>query len=168
MTERSSKPKGNLFALIASLHIEIAILAFCVVIYLGAGSTRGPVFDVIGPEILPTTTSVLVGALVILQIVLQVRRARSDPPAPVRLDPVILRNLAVFTASTILFVLTVAQGWLPFALATCGFITVTTMLLSNRIDKRDAIIGAVSGLVLGIVLQVMFTYVLFVDLPKWL
>lgn len=165
MTERPDRPKGSLFALIASLHVEIAILAFCVLIYLGAGSTRGPVFDVIGPEMLPTATSVLVGALVLLQIGVQVRRAWHDPVAPVELDPVILRNLAVFTASTILFVVSVAQGWVPFAVATCGFITVTTMLLSNRIDKRDAAIGAASGLALGIVLQVTFTYVLFVDLP---
>lgn len=165
MTKRPAKSKGHLFALIASLHVEIAILVFCVLIYLGAGSTRGPVFDVIGPEMLPTATSVLVGGLVMMQIVLQVRRSWRDPLPPVHLDPVILRNLAVFTGSTILFVVAVAQGWLPFALATCGFITVTTMLLSNRIDKRDAMIGAVSGLALGVVLQVTFTYVLFVDLP---
>lgn len=165
MTDRASTSRGRLLALIASLHVELAILAFCVLIFLGAGTTRGPVFDVIGPEMLPTATSVLVGALVLVQIAAQVVRARRDPPPPVRIDPEALRNLAVFAVATTLFVLSVAQGWLPFALATCGFMTVTTMLLSNRVDWRDAAVGAASGLALGVVLQVTFTYVLYIDLP---
>ena len=165
MTERARTSAGRLLSLAAALHVELAILAFCVLIFLGAGSTAGPVFDVIGPEMLPTATSVLVGALVLVQIAVQVLRARTDPPPPVWIDPVALRNLAVFSLATILFVLIVAQGWLPFALATCAFMTVTTMLLSNRLDRRDAAIGAASGLALGIVLQVTFTHVLFIDLP---
>lgn len=164
MTDRAATPLGRLLALIGSLHVEICILAFCVVIYLGAGTTSGPVFDVIGPEALPTATSVLVGALVLVQIAVQLFRARHDPPPAVRINPALLRNLLVFTVATILFVLIVAQGWLTFALATCAFMTVTTMLLSDRLHWRDAATGAATGLLLGIVLQITFTYVLFIDL----
>jgi len=165
MTERPSSAAVRLLALAAALHVEIAILIFCVVIFLGAGTTRGPVFDVIGPEMLPMATSVLVGGLTLIQIVAYTLRARHDPPPAIRIDPVALRNLAVFAVATILFVLIVANGWLPFALATSAFMTVTTMLLSNRLAWRDAAIGATSGLALGIVLQVTFTYILYIDLP---
>ena len=165
MTERATTATGRLLALFASLHVEIAILIFCIVIYLGTGTTKGPVFDVVGPELLPISMSLLVGALVLIQIIVQIVRARRTPLPAVRIDPLALRNLMIFAAATIVFVFVVAQGWLPFALATCVFMTVTTMMLSNRIHWRDAAIGAVSGLALGIVLQVTFTYVLYIDLP---
>lgn len=165
MTERASTATGRLLALVASLHVEIAILIFCIVIYLGTGTTKGPVFDVIGPELLPISMSLLVGTMVLIQIIVQVVRARRIPLPAIRIDPLALRNLVVFATATILFVLFVSRGWLPFALATCAFMTVTTVMLSNRIHWRDAVIGAVSGLALGIVLQVTFTYVLYIDLP---
>ncbi len=165
MTEPSRSTASRALALVVSLHVEIFLLIFCGIIFLGTGRTSGPVFDVVGPDLLPTVTAGIVAALTVLQIGAEVLRARRTPPPPIRIDPLVLRNLALFGAATTLFVVAVARGWLPFALATCVFITFNTMLLSNRLNARDAAIGAASGLALGIVLQFMFTRVLFIDLP---
>lgn len=163
MTERSGAQRA--LTILASLHVEILLLVFCGVIFLGTARTEGPVFDVVGPDLLPTVAAAIVAALVIVQMVVQVMRSVRGPLPAIRIDPAAVRNAAVFTAATALFVVAVARGWLPFAAATCVFMAINTMLLSNRLHWRDAAIGAASGLALGIVLQFTFTYVLFVDLP---
>ena len=163
MTEKTGARRA--LTILASAHVEIGLLAFCGVIFLGTARTRGPVFDVVGPDLLPTVTAGMVAALVVLQIVFQIVRALRSPLPPIRIDSIVLRNFVVFTLATGLFVLVVARGWLPFAAATCVFMTVNTMLLSNRLHWRDAAIGAGSGLALGLVLQFTFTRILFVDLP---
>jgi hypothetical protein len=164
--ERStSRGAGKALAIVAGLHVEIGILAFCGIIFLGTGRTEGPVFDVVGPDVLPTATAALVAAMVLAQLLVQVTRELRTPPPPVRVDPLALRNGVIFTAATILFVTAVALGWLPFSLATAAFMTLTTMLLSNRIHWRDGAFGAAIGLALGLVLQVTFTRILFIDLP---
>lgn len=165
MDDQARSSLGRVIAIVAGLHVEIGILVFCGVVFLGTGRTEGPVFDVIGPDVLPAATAGIVAALVLLQIAVQVAKALRDPPPAVRIDPLALRNGVIFTVATILFVTIVAQGWLPFALATSAFMTVTTMLLSNRIHWRDAVFGASIGLALGVVLQFVFTRVLFIDLP---
>ena len=81
-----------------------------------------------------------------------------------QVDPLALRNGVIFTVATLLFVTAVARGWLPFALATSAFMSLTTMLLSNSFRWRDAVFGAVIGLALGVVLQFTFTRILFIDL----
>lgn len=156
---------GRLLAIVAGLHVEISILIFCGIIFMGTGRTKGPVFDVIGPDLLPTVTAAIVATFVLLQVVIQVIANLKVPPPPVQIDPQSLRNGVIFTVATVLFVVAVAQGWLPFALATSAFMTVNTMLLSNRIHWRDAAFGAAIGLGLGIVLQYTFTQILFIDLP---
>lgn len=165
MTDPAPKGFGRIFAIIADLHVEIGILVFCGIIFMGTGRTTGPVFDVIGPDLLPTATAGIVAGLVLIHVVLQVIRSLREPLPTVRIDPQSLRNAVIFTAATLLFVTAVAQGWLVFALATAVFMTVTTMLLSNRVHWRDAAFGAVIGLGLGIVLQYTFTQILFIDLP---
>ncbi|MCR9135137.1 MAG: tripartite tricarboxylate transporter TctB family protein [Alphaproteobacteria bacterium] len=165
MGDRVSTGFGRILAIVAGLHVEIGILIFCGIVFLGTGRTEGPVFDVIGPDVLPAATAGIVALLVLLQVALQVVRTLRNPPPPVRIDPEVVRNGVIFTVATILFVTIVAQGWLPFALATSAFMTVTTMLLSNRIHWRDAVFGASIGLALGVVLQFVFTRILFIDLP---
>jgi len=163
MTERTGAQRA--LTILASLHVELLLLVFCGVIFMGTARTEGPVFDVVGPDLLPTITAAIVAVLVIIQIVVQVIRSVRGPLPGITIDPAAVRNGAVFTAATALFVVAVARGWLPFALATCVFMAINTMLLSNRLHWRDAAVGAASGLALGIVLQFMFTRVLFIDLP---
>lgn len=163
MTEQSGVRRA--LTLFASLHVEIALLVFCGLIFFGTGRTDGPVFDVVGPDLLPTATAGVVATLVVLQAVVQIVRAVRIPLPPLRINPLALRNLSVFAPVCALFVVAVAQGWLPFALATSAFMTLNTVLLSGRLHWRDAAIGAASGLALGIVLQFTFTRILFIDLP---
>lgn len=154
-----------MLAILAGIHVEIGILVFCGLVIMGTGRTEGPVFDVVGPDVLPAATAAIVAGMVLVQIVVQVIRDLREAPPVVQVDPLALRNGVIFTVATLLFVTAVARGWLPFALATSAFMSLTTMLLSNSFRGRDAAFGAVIGLALGVVLQFTFTRILFIDLP---
>lgn len=153
--------------IIGGLYMEIAILLFCAAILLGTGRTKGPVFDVVGPDFLPTVVAYLVGALTLLQILVQVvkaRRGEDEASVPaIGLNDVGFGFL--FSATTGLYVATLNFRLVPYFLATAIFVTLATLMLTRRLSLRDAGTGAVIGLVLGIVLQYIFTHVLVIDLP---
>tara|TARA_R110000868_G_scaffold26691_15_gene102559 strand:- start:1904 stop:2410 length:507 start_codon:yes stop_codon:yes gene_type:complete len=161
-TQKLTAP--SILAILAGLHVEIAILIFCAIILMGTGKTKGPVFDAVGPDFLPSAVAVLVGLLVFLQIGFQVLRNLRQPPPPLMVDLAIVRKTALFSITTALFVAALVYHILPLYLASSAFVACATLLLSHRPDWRDVLYGVVSGLVLGAVLQYVFTQILYIDL----
>ena len=165
--DRNPKPdftRISISAILAGLHVEIAILIFCAIILMGTGNTKGPVFDAVGPDFLPTAVAVIVGLMVLVQIVRQVvgnvRQARS----PLVVNFAAWRKAVIFSLVMMLVVAVLAYHILPLYLASSAFVACTTVLISDRPSWRDVLYGLVSGLVLGAVLQYVFTEILFIDL----
>lgn len=153
---------------LGGMHVEIAILVFCGLILSETGQTRGPVFDAIGPDVLPTIVALVVAALTLLQIVQQIASdaragAPADTGAPI-LWPELARGLG-FAALTLAYVAVLASRLVPFWAATAVFLTVATLVMARAPNWRDASLGAGIGVVLGIGLQLVFTMVLVIDLP---
>ena len=149
---------------LARLYVEISILLFCALIVSATGSTQGPVFDTVGPDFFPTALALIVGALTAIQIAMVVA-GREDPDAlPGKPDATMLRNAAIFMVVTIAYVMVLSQRMAPLFLATSVFMAFTTPLLSHRASWRDGAVGAVIGLILGGVLQFVFTQIVVIDL----
>lgn len=153
---------------LGGIHVEIAILVFCGLILSETGKTSGPVFDAIGPDVLPTVVAVIVAALTLLQIVQHIaREARGLTPtaaaAPI-LWPELARGL-IFTALTVGYVALLTTRQVPFWAATAVFVAAATLIMARPPNWRDAGLGAVIGVVLGVGLQLVFTMVLVIDLP---
>lgn len=148
------------------LYVELAILVFCGLILSETGQTKGPVFDAIGPDVLPTAVALIVAGLTLLQVVVQIARGgHALPDADPRImAPELLRGL-IFAAVTIAYVVVLASRLVPFWLATAVFVAVTTLIMARPPNGRDAILGAVIGVILGAGLQFVFTTILVIDLP---
>jgi len=149
---------------LGQIHVELGILLFCIVIIAGTGRTEGPVFDTIGPDFFPTALAVIVGALTLLQIILSIAGRDRGDPSPGSPDRAMLRNSVIFFAATGLYVLVLSQRWAPLFLATSGFMACTMPLIAHRLNWRDAGLGAVIGLGLGLVLEIVFTRIVIIDL----
>nr|WP_306269405.1 tripartite tricarboxylate transporter TctB family protein [Pararhizobium sp. IMCC3301] len=162
--ESQEQTAASVLAIVAGLHVEIAILIFCAIILMGTGKTKGPVFDAVGPDFLPSAVAILVGLLVLVQIGFQLRRNLRQPPPPLMVDSAIVRKTALFSIATALFVAALVYHILPLYLASGAFVACATLLLSHRPGWRDAVYGVVSGLILGAVLQYVFTQILYIDL----
>ena len=68
----ASRGAGRMLAILAGIHVEIGILVFCGLVLMGTGRTEErPVFDVVGPDVLPAATAAIVAAMVLVQIVVQ-------------------------------------------------------------------------------------------------
>lgn len=148
------------------LYVEIAVLVFCGLILSETGQTRGPVFDAIGPDVLPTAVALMVAGLTLLQVVLQIARGSQPLPDadPRIMAPELLRGL-VFAAVTIAYVALLASRLAPFWVATAVFVAAATLIMARPPNWRDAILGAVIGVILGAGLQFVFTTILVIDLP---
>ena len=151
-------------AILAGLHVEICILIFCAIILMGIGQTEGPVFDVVGPDFLPSAVATIVGFLVLLQIGFQTMHNLRHPPPPLKVDFNVVRKTALFSITTAVFVAALAYHILPLYLASSAFVASATVLLSQRPSWRDVLFGVLSGLVLGVILQFVFTQILYIDL----
>jgi len=154
--------------LAGGLHVEVAILVFCGLILSETGKTRGPVFDAIGPDVLPTVVALIVAGLTLLQVVVQLARGPQDQPddagaVPLQL-PELLRGLA-FAALTIAYVALLASRLAPFWVATAVFVLAATLVMARPPSLGNALLGGVIGVVLGVVLQLVFTMILVIDLP---
>jgi hypothetical protein len=168
MSERPQDAvRPSIIRILASLYVELAILAFCILIISEAGRTRGPVFDVVGPDFLPTTVAGLVAALTLVQIVVhiasQLRRTYQATGEPISLVNAVVG--LVFIAFTAVYVTVLSYRAAPFWLATTVFIIVLTLLLSREITWRDLALSLVIGLGMGLFLQFVFTRILIIDLP---
>lgn len=168
MSDRSHNgSRPSILRVLASLYVELAILAFCILIISETGRTRGPVFDVVGPDFLPTTVATIVAALTLLQIIVQVakhlRRAHEDSGEPISLANAVVG--LVFIAFTAVYVTVLSYRLVPFWAATTGFIVVLTLLLSRAISWRDFALSLAIGLGMGVGLQFIFTRILIIDLP---
>lgn len=153
---------------LGGMYVEIAVLVFCGLILSETGQTRGPVFDAIGPDVLPTIVAVIVAALVLLQIVQQIARGARGLAAPTGDAPILWPELArglVFAAVTVVYVVVLASRMVPFWAATAVFVAAATLIMARPPNWRDATLGAVIGVVLGVALQLVFTMVLVIDLP---
>jgi len=161
------EPSASPLRILAGLYMEWIILAFCALVLSATGKTEGPVYDVVGPDFLPTTVAWIVAALTLVQVVRQVIQQRRLPVQD-SVEPLeqadILTGL-LFGVVTAAYVLVLAYRLAPFYLLTAVFITLATLLISRRFDWRDALTGIVLGVVLGIILQLIFTRVLVIDLP---
>jgi len=165
MPDPVSNPPRSIARIVGELHVEIGILIFCAAIISETGKTQGPVFDTVGPDLLPTAVAVIVAALTLVQVVVQIATRDSTDHAGSRIDRAGVINGLVFCLATILYVAVLAWQIVPFYLATCGFMAVTTALLSQGALARNALLGAGIGLGLGLFLQFIFTQVLVIDLP---
>ena len=152
--------------ILGGLYVEIAILVFCAAILSETGKTKGPVFDTVGPDFLPTAVSYMVGALTLLQIVIQVTggwRSKAQPQ-PFRMGRPVWTGL-IFCAVTAVYVALLAHRVIPYAPATAVFIIFATLMLAERPTWRDAGLGAAIGLAMGFGSQYIFTTILGIDLP---
>lgn len=152
--------------ILGGLYVEIAILVFCGAILSETGKTKGPVFDAVGPDFLPTAVSWIVAALTLLQVVVQIAGGwRSDAaPEPLRFGRPVWTGL-IFAAVTVAYVSLLAFHVMPYAFATAAFVTIATFMLSDRPGWRDLVLGATIGLALGFGLQYIFTHIVIIDLP---
>jgi len=152
---------------LGGLHVELLILAFCGLILSGTGKTRGPVFDAIGPDVLPTAVALIVAGLTLVQAMHQILRG-TGTSLPAASEPIawgeLLRGLA-FGVATVAYVALLAWRLAPFWVATAAFVAMTTLIMANPRSWRDAAAGAGIGAGLGIFLQLVFTRVLVIDLP---
>lgn len=153
--------------ILASLYVEFTIIIVCALIISEAGQTRGPVFDVVGPDFLPTVVAGLVAALTLLQmgvqVARQVRGKESETSEPIAGSDAFVG--LVFAAVTTVFVTTLALRLVPFWAATAVFVTVATLLLARTITRRDLVLSISIGIGLGVALQLIFTRILIIDLP---
>lgn len=162
-----ANPRPGAIAILAGLYMEFIILVFCGLVLAGTGKTKGPVYDVVGPDFLPTVVACMVAGLTLLQVVVQVARARRGTGDHVA-APLAAGDVAtglVFGVATAGYVLALALRIAPFWASTMVFVALATLLVARRLDWRDGALGVVIGLVLGIVLQLIFTKVLVIDLP---
>jgi len=166
MTKTSDPPDRTIGQRVKSLYVELGILVFCGIILSGTGKTKGPVFDTVGPDFLPTVVALLVAGLVLLEIAMELTsRSGGDQPTS-KPDPSALRNTLIFCVATTAYLLLLAYQLTPLFLATCGYMACTTPLLAHRLNWRDALLGAIVGLILGGVLQYVFTQIVVIDLPS--
>lgn len=154
--------------LLGGMYVEVSILILCGLILSETGKTRGPVFDAIGPDVLPAAVAAIVAALTLLQIVRQiVYGAHAHPDAtadaPIHL-PELLRGL-VFATLTVVYVTALASRLVPFWAATAVFAALATIIMTRPMNWRDAVLGACIGTALGVSLQIVFTMILVIDLP---
>ena len=153
---------------LGGLHVEVGILVFCGLILSETGKTRGPVFDAIGPDVLPTAVALIVGALTLFQIVLQIVRGPQADAAAAAVAPIRWPELArgaAFAVLTVGYVALLASRNVPFWAATALFVTAATLIMARPPNWSNALAGAVIGVVLGVALQLIFTRVLVIDLP---
>lgn len=167
MSDTSTHFRPGPLAIIGGLYMEFIILVFCGLVLAGTGKTKGPIYDVVGPDFLPTVVACMVAGLTLVQVVLQVvRQLRGDRghvAAPLATGDI--ATGLVFGAATAAYVLVLALRVAPFYLSTMIFVTIATLLVARRFEWRDVAMGAVIGLLLGIFLQLIFTKVLVIDLP---
>lgn len=168
-TPTSPRAAGSIPALIGGLYFEFCLLIFCAAILSQTGQTKGPVFDVVGPDFLPSSVAWIVALLVTIQIVVHIlgwRKGAPDTAVVSSTETATGRVLAaIFSALTVLYAVVLSNEFAPFYLATAIYLTVCTVLLSRRFNWRDLAVGAVVGLVMGVGLQWLFTNVFIIDLP---
>lgn len=156
--------------LLGGTYLELLILAFCAAILSDTGKSSGPVFDVVGPDFLPSVVAGTVGVLTLMQLAWFILRWRNGeeetqavlPAADVWAGRVLAGLFCVLTA---IYVVVLSREWSPFWLATAVYLTLATILLSRRLNWRDLLLGSAIGLVMGIGLQLVFTGLLIIDLP---
>ena len=123
-------------------------------------------FETVGPDFLPTVVALLVAGLVLLQVAVELMSRSGEEQPQSRTDPAALRNTIIFCVVTTTYLLLLAYQLAPLYLATCGYMACTTPLLAHKLNWRDAMLGAIVGLVLGGVLQYVFTQIVIIDLPS--
>src|SRR5690606_14048489 len=135
-TPSSSAPHRSASLLFGGLYFEICVLIFCAAILGQTGKTTGPVFDVVGPDFLPTAVAWIVGSLTVCQILVHLvgwRRGRPDLGQHSPTETATGRLVAAaFGLVTIVYAAALSNELLPFYAATAAYLLVSTMLLARR------------------------------------
>lgn len=149
-----------------ALGVEVIILLFCVGILMEVGQTKGPIFDSIGPDVIPQTLAVMVILLTSVQLVVNaVGFLSSDQEGLVgEMDSSKLKSFAFFILATTTFLLALRLWVAPMVFLTPVFILVATLIFSNNLKRRTIITGSAIGLALGLIQYIIFTNFLHVDL----
>jgi hypothetical protein len=166
----ASRPRWS--ELLGGLYVELVILIFCIAILSQTGKTSGPVYDVVGPDFLPAVVAYTVGGLALLQMVVHIfkwsrGREQVADQNPSERDGTRKGMLValIFSGATIAYVGLLSVEVLPFWLLTFAFLLTATLLISRRLSWRNVLLGAGIGIVMGIGLQLIFTQLLFINLP---
>lgn len=166
-TAGSPADRPALGPLFGGLYVELCILVFCAAILSQTGQTKGPVFDVVGPDFLPTTVAWIVAVLTALQVVVHLvgwRRGQA-PAAPTGETAAGWLIAVVFGGLTVVYAGVLSNELAPFYLATAVYLLACTVLLARRLSWKDVAGGAVLGILMGVGLQLLFTRVFVIDLP---
>ncbi|NRA21832.1 MAG: tripartite tricarboxylate transporter TctB family protein [Oceanospirillaceae bacterium] len=164
-TKTQHSATSRFLHIISTLYIEFFILLICTLVISQTGKSTGPVFDVVGPDLIPLTVAYVVAALTLLQLVVESRKmdfAGRQMNGDIGFRPI---PCLLFCCLSGLYVLSLANAWAPFYLATFVFITLATLTITAGASKRDVVIGMLIGLGVGALLQFVFTQILVIDLP---
>ena len=148
------------------LVVEFSILLFCVGIFLQVGETKGPVFDSIGPDIIPQSLALLVILLVLTQIFSSLPEFFSIHFQKARADfvPQNIKGFLLFITATVIFVLTLRFWFVPLVFLTPLYVFVATLIFAFKFERRIIVGGCIVGTVLGILQYIVFTNFIYVDL----
>ncbi|MDG1319520.1 MAG: hypothetical protein P8P84_19725 [Paracoccaceae bacterium] len=160
------KSLRNVVRAVRAIGAELIFLFFCVGIFLQVGETKGPVFDSIGPDVIPQTLAIFVILLVLVQILLNVARMFSTRPEAVepKFNPRHFMAFIFFILATATFLLALRFWVAPIVFLTPAFIIVTTLIFSYDIKVQTILIGSIVGVALGFLQYLVFTNFIHVDL----
>ncbi|WDR06497.1 tripartite tricarboxylate transporter TctB family protein [Devosia rhodophyticola] len=119
-----------------------------------------------GPDFLPTVVAYVVGTLTLIQLIKQVAQAwRGESTLAAPIDPKSALAAIGFGTVTICYFALLAYAILPFYISTTAFVIGATLIMARSIAWREVAVSAVTGIVLGVALQFVFTKVMIIDLP---
>lgn len=163
MSENNNTKDSLVFAVIG---IVVAVL-----FYRASLGLPDPVFEPVGSAYVPQIIAISAVLCAVAEIVKYLTRQRRDalstqdsgPKGAIQWQTSFYRILFVIFFAGMVFVLDTRV--VPFSLiaATLFFVTAIASGLARR--KKPLILAAVIGLVLGIVLELTFTRILFIDIP---
>lgn len=160
---------ARIYGIVDLFILEIAIIFVSYAVLSEVGKSKGPVFDAIGPDALPQAMAIIVLVLALAQlIIIFVTQIRNSVVETSGFDPEKLVNAGyavAFCALTAIYVYSLQSGFAPFFVLTVAYLVLGTVIMSQSATRQSIMIGAISGLVLGVGLQFIFTQILNVDLP---
>ena len=158
--------RKSIIRLVSSLGVEFTILFLCVGIFLQVGKTKGPVFDSIGPDVIPQSLAIVVILLVLTQMFSSVSGFFSSGFQKAEADfvPPNVKGFIFFILATMIFVLTLRFWVAPLVFLTPLYIVVATLIFAYEFERRIIVGGCIVGVVLGLLQYIVFTNFIHVDL----
>ena len=110
-TKTQHSATSRFLHIISTLYIEFFILLICTLVISQTGKSTGPVFDVVGPDLIPLTVAYVVAALTLLQLVVESRKmdfAGRQMNGDIGFRPI---PCLLFCCLSGLYVLSLANAW---------------------------------------------------------